>query len=115
MPYPLGHNGLKTLPNTSQLKNRDFLLRRESFNRGTGVASHNDEPEVQMESKFRNEVPDGFFLTNVPYDGHQDKTFHTQFEMLDSIGKGSASEVFKCQHKQTKKLYAVKGKRLIKR
>ncbi|CAG5099062.1 Oidioi.mRNA.OKI2018_I69.XSR.g16215.t1.cds [Oikopleura dioica] len=84
------------------------LFRGFSFNRGTGVASHNDEPEVQMESKFRNEVPDGFFLTNVPYDGHQDKTFHTQFEMLDSIGKGSASEVFKCQHKQTKKLYAVK-------
>ena len=50
-----------------------------------------------MESDFRNEAPDGFFLTNVPYEGVMTKNFKTEFELLDVIGKGAFSEVRKCR------------------
>ena len=39
-----------------------------------------------MESDFRNEAPEGFFLTSVPFEGK--KTFQTEYELLDLIGKG---------------------------
>ena len=50
-----------------------------------------------MESDFRNEAPEGFFLTNVPYEGYKKKTFKTEYEMMDTIGKGACSEVRKCR------------------
>ena len=39
-----------------------------------------------MESDFRKEAPEGFFLTSVPFEGK--KTFQTEYELLDLIGKG---------------------------
>ena len=50
------------------------------------------------ESDFRNEAPEGFFLTNVPYEGYTKKTFDTEYDLLDIIGKGALSEVKKCRY-----------------
>ena len=42
-----------------------------------------------MESDFKSSAPDGFFLTNdVPFEGVEKKTFQTEYELLDLIGKG---------------------------
>ena len=60
------------------------------------------------ESDFRNEAPEGFFLTNVPYEGFSKKSFNTEYELLEQLGKGAFSEVRQCRHKPTGKLYAVK-------
>ena len=64
--------------------------------------------QLLAESDFRKEAPEGFFLTNVPYEGISKKSFETEYELLDEIGKGAFSEVRRCRHKPTLKLYAVK-------
>ena len=64
--------------------------------------------KFSAESDFRNEAPEGFFLTNVPYEGFSKKSFNTEYEMLEQLGKGAFSEVRQCRHKPTGKLYAVK-------
>ena len=79
---------------------------------------------ASVESDFKSSAPDGFFLTNdVPFEGVEKKTFQTEYELLDLIGKGyfrplvlfatfcslgTYSEVKKCRHRKTGKLYAVK-------
>lgn len=84
------------------------LFRGFSFSRGNPTATEDSEIQKKVESDFRNEAPDGFFLTNVPYEGVMKKNFNTEFDLLDVIGKGTNSEVRKCRHKHTGKLYAVK-------
>ena len=51
-----------------------------------------------METDFRNDAPEGYFLTT---GDHKKKTFQTEYELLESIGVGSFSEVKKCRHRHT--------------
>ena len=51
-----------------------------------------------METDFRNDAPEGYFLTT---GDHKKKTFQTEYELLESIGAGSFSEVKKCRHRHT--------------
>ena len=60
--------------------------------------------DEKMETDFRADAPEGYFLTS----GDR-KSFETQYEQLDTIGTGSFSEVKRCRHRQTGKLFAVKG------
>jgi site-specific DNA-adenine methylase len=41
-----------------------------------------------VETEIRSDAPEGFFLTNVPFEGIQKKTFETEYELLNIIGKG---------------------------
>lgn len=59
--------------------------------------------DEKMETDFRSDAPEGYFLTS----GDR-KSFETQYELLDTIGVGSFSEVKRCRHRQTGKLFAVK-------
>ena len=54
-----------------------------------------------METDFRSDAPEGYFLTT---GDHKKKTFQTEYELLESIGVGSFSEVKKCRHRHTGKL-----------
>ena len=51
-----------------------------------------------METDFRSDAPEGYFLTT---GDHKKKTFQTEYELLESIGVGSFSEVKKCRHRHT--------------
>jgi p90 ribosomal S6 kinase len=84
------------------------LFRGFSFSRKLQVADTNATDTMKAESDFRNEAPEGFFLTNVPYEGYVKKSFKTEYELLDTLGRGAFSEVRKCRHKHTGKCYAVK-------
>jgi len=84
------------------------LFRGFSFSRKLQVADTNATDTMKVESDFRNEAPEGFFLTNVPYEGYVKKSFKTEYELLDTLGRGAFSEVRKCRHKHTGKCYAVK-------
>ena len=76
-----------------------------------------------MESDFKSSAPDGFFLTNdVPFEGVEKKHSRQNTNCLTSSEKvtfgnwiicdifslGTYSEVKKCRHRKTGKLYAVK-------
>ena len=52
--------------------------------------------DEKMETDFRSDAPEGYFLTS-----GDKKSFETQYELLDVIGKGSFSEVKRCRHRQT--------------
>ena len=52
--------------------------------------------DERMETDFRADAPEGYFLTS----GDR-KSFETQYELLDTIGTGSFSEVKRCRHRQT--------------
>ena len=56
------------------------------------------EDHHKMETDFRNDAPEGYFLTT---GDHKKKTFQTEYELLESIGVGSFSEVKKCRHRHT--------------
>ena len=58
------------------------------------------EDHHKMETDFRNDAPEGYFLTT---GDHKKKTFQTEYELLESIGVGSFSEVKKCRHRHTGK------------
>ena len=58
---------------------------------------------LQVETEFRSDAPEGYFLTS-----DQKKTFQTEYELLEVIGSGSFSQVKQCRHRHTGKLYAVK-------
>ena len=49
-----------------------------------------------VEIDFRSDAPEGYFLTT-----DYKKSFYTEYVLLETIGKGSYSEVKKCRHKHT--------------